>query len=147
MNVTDYLHSEWKTILFFVFCQEHCHGLQVCQAAADISSFGEPCPVLGSYLSVEYHCKNGQNSFVPTQYDTWWNITFSLLQNPYLMLIIRCIVVSYVLHTVAFRHYVYYHSTCLIAWIHVCLSAYLLHNSPYISTCRSKEHLILTTWL
>ncbi len=69
INVTDDLHSECKTILCLVFCQEHCHGLQVCQAAADISSFGEPCPVLGSYLAVEYHCKDGQNPFVPTHYD------------------------------------------------------------------------------
>uniref|UniRef100_A0A3B4T629 Polycystic kidney disease protein 1-like 2 n=1 Tax=Seriola dumerili TaxID=41447 RepID=A0A3B4T629_SERDU len=36
----------------------HCHGLQACQAPVDLSSFGEPCPVLGSYLSVEYHCKH-----------------------------------------------------------------------------------------
>ncbi|XP_062327812.1 polycystin-1-like protein 2 [Osmerus eperlanus] len=34
-----------------------CHGLQVCQATVDVTSFGEPCPGLGSYLSVEYHCK------------------------------------------------------------------------------------------
>uniref|UniRef100_A0A8D3DK98 Polycystic kidney disease 1 like 2a n=1 Tax=Scophthalmus maximus TaxID=52904 RepID=A0A8D3DK98_SCOMX len=37
----------------------YCHGLQACQAPVDLSSFGEPCPVLGSYLSVEYHCKQG----------------------------------------------------------------------------------------
>uniref|UniRef100_A0A8C4HX98 Polycystic kidney disease 1 like 2a n=1 Tax=Dicentrarchus labrax TaxID=13489 RepID=A0A8C4HX98_DICLA len=38
----------------------HCRGLQACQAPVDLSSFGEPCPVLGSYLSVEYRCKHGQ---------------------------------------------------------------------------------------
>uniref|UniRef100_A0A8C5BHS2 Polycystic kidney disease 1 like 2b n=1 Tax=Gadus morhua TaxID=8049 RepID=A0A8C5BHS2_GADMO len=37
----------------------HCHGLQACQAIADVGTFGEPCPELGSYLSVEYHCKDG----------------------------------------------------------------------------------------
>lgn len=37
----------------------HCRGLQACQAVAEGSSFGEPCPGLGSYLSVEYHCKDG----------------------------------------------------------------------------------------
>ncbi|XP_064867230.1 polycystin-1-like protein 2 [Oncorhynchus nerka] len=36
-----------------------CRGLQVCQATADVASFGEPCPGLGSYLSVEYNCKDG----------------------------------------------------------------------------------------
>uniref|UniRef100_A0A8C9XSG1 Polycystic kidney disease 1 like 2a n=1 Tax=Sander lucioperca TaxID=283035 RepID=A0A8C9XSG1_SANLU len=38
----------------------HCHGRQACQAPVDLSSFGEPCPVLGSYMSVEYSCKHGQ---------------------------------------------------------------------------------------
>uniref|UniRef100_A0A3P9A4W2 Polycystic kidney disease 1 like 2a n=1 Tax=Esox lucius TaxID=8010 RepID=A0A3P9A4W2_ESOLU len=37
---------------------EDCHGLQACQITADVASFGEPCPGLGSYLSVEYHCKD-----------------------------------------------------------------------------------------
>ncbi|CAM9287594.1 unnamed protein product [Lampetra planeri] len=41
-------------------CQfARCRGLQACHAPVDLSSFGEPCPVLGSYLSVEYHCKHG----------------------------------------------------------------------------------------
>ncbi|XDV17483.1 hypothetical protein PO909_023332 [Leuciscus waleckii] len=35
---------------------ELCNGQQVCTAVADGSSSGEPCPDLGSYLSVEYHC-------------------------------------------------------------------------------------------
>uniref|UniRef100_A0A8B9JBS6 Polycystic kidney disease 1 like 2a n=1 Tax=Astyanax mexicanus TaxID=7994 RepID=A0A8B9JBS6_ASTMX len=46
----------WMDVVDLV--SEHCHGLQVCQATADVASFGEPCPGLGSYLSVEYHCKN-----------------------------------------------------------------------------------------
>ncbi|XP_038154610.1 polycystic kidney disease protein 1-like 2 [Cyprinodon tularosa] len=37
----------------------HCRGLQACQVPLDLNSFTEPCPVLGSYLSVEYHCKDG----------------------------------------------------------------------------------------
>ncbi|XP_054471700.1 polycystic kidney disease protein 1-like 2 [Anoplopoma fimbria] len=39
----------------------HCHGRQVCQIAEVVDSFGEPCPQLGSYLSVDYHCKDGTN--------------------------------------------------------------------------------------
>ncbi|KAK7169828.1 hypothetical protein R3I94_000154 [Phoxinus phoxinus] len=37
---------------------ELCNGRQVCTAVADGSSSGDPCPDLGSYLSVEYHCKS-----------------------------------------------------------------------------------------
>ncbi|XP_026231670.1 LOW QUALITY PROTEIN: polycystic kidney disease protein 1-like 2 [Anabas testudineus] len=37
----------------------HCHGRQVCQVAEVFNTFGEPCPELGSYLSVDYHCKAG----------------------------------------------------------------------------------------
>ncbi|GLD74103.1 polycystic kidney disease protein 1-like 2 [Lates japonicus] len=36
----------------------HCHGRQVCHIAEVVNSFGEPCPELGSYLSVDYHCKD-----------------------------------------------------------------------------------------
>ncbi|XP_034741970.1 polycystic kidney disease protein 1-like 2 [Etheostoma cragini] len=39
----------------------HCHGRQVCQIADIVDSFGDPCPQLGSYLSVDYHCKDGTN--------------------------------------------------------------------------------------
>ncbi|XP_045888956.1 polycystic kidney disease protein 1-like 2 isoform X2 [Micropterus dolomieu] len=47
----------WIDVIDSVTAQ--CHGQQACQAPADLSSFGEPCPVLGSYLSVEYRCKQG----------------------------------------------------------------------------------------
>ncbi|KAM4723032.1 polycystin-1-like protein 2 [Rhinophrynus dorsalis] len=36
-----------------------CHGLQACQIATDSSLFGEPCPIFGSYLSVNYNCVEG----------------------------------------------------------------------------------------
>ncbi|XP_067314223.1 polycystin-1-like protein 2 isoform X2 [Pseudorasbora parva] len=57
---------------------EHCHGLQVCQAAADISSFGEPCPALGSYLSVEYHCKDALHLLMRKLASVFDNITITM---------------------------------------------------------------------
>ena len=51
------LHSAAEEIGFVL--PGHCHGLQACQAIADVGTFGEPCPEQGSYLSVEYHCKDG----------------------------------------------------------------------------------------
>ncbi|XP_077057765.1 polycystin-1-like protein 2 [Siphateles boraxobius] len=57
---------------------EHCHGLQVCQAAADISSFGEPCPALGSYLSVEYHCKDALRLLMSKLAAVFDNITITV---------------------------------------------------------------------
>uniref|UniRef100_A0A8C4F9S5 Polycystic kidney disease protein 1-like 2 n=1 Tax=Dicentrarchus labrax TaxID=13489 RepID=A0A8C4F9S5_DICLA len=41
----------------------HCHGRQVCQIAEIVDSFGEPCPQLGSYLSLDYHCKDGRHIY------------------------------------------------------------------------------------
>uniref|UniRef100_UPI0037E779AE polycystin-1-like protein 2 n=1 Tax=Semicossyphus pulcher TaxID=241346 RepID=UPI0037E779AE len=37
----------------------HCQGRQVCHITELVKSFGEPCPEIGSYLSVDYHCKEG----------------------------------------------------------------------------------------
>ncbi|XP_034549878.1 polycystic kidney disease protein 1-like 2 [Notolabrus celidotus] len=36
----------------------HCQGHQVCQTTEFVDFFGEPCPQFGSYLSLEYHCKD-----------------------------------------------------------------------------------------
>ncbi|KAM4743702.1 polycystin-1-like protein 2 [Anableps anableps] len=47
----------WINVLESVTAQ--CRGLQACQARLDVSSMTEPCPLLGSYLSVEYRCKDG----------------------------------------------------------------------------------------
>ncbi|XP_051787973.1 polycystic kidney disease protein 1-like 2 [Erpetoichthys calabaricus] len=56
----------------------YCHGLQVCQAAADITSYGEPCPGLGSYLFVEYHCKEGLQLNLKEIAAVFENITVSI---------------------------------------------------------------------
>ncbi|XP_022621079.1 polycystic kidney disease protein 1-like 2 [Seriola dumerili] len=56
----------------------HCHGLQACQAPVDLSSFGEPCPVLGSYLSVEYHCKHGLHLLMSKLAAVFDNVTITV---------------------------------------------------------------------
>ncbi|KAJ8417700.1 hypothetical protein AAFF_G00225430 [Aldrovandia affinis] len=56
----------------------HCHGLQVCQVAADVASFGEPCPGLGSYLSVEYHCKDGLHLLISKLAAVFDNVTITV---------------------------------------------------------------------
>uniref|UniRef100_A0AAZ3R941 Polycystic kidney disease 1 like 2a n=1 Tax=Oncorhynchus tshawytscha TaxID=74940 RepID=A0AAZ3R941_ONCTS len=71
-----------------------CHGLQACQAMADVASFGEPCPGLGSYLSVEYNCKDGQNIlpcyclsfppfYIPFKYSNMFSASEVFEKNPY----------------------------------------------------------------
>ncbi|XP_059361535.1 polycystin-1-like protein 2 [Carassius carassius] len=58
----------WVSVLDEV--AELCNGQQFCTAVADVSSFGEPCPALGSYLMVEYHCKDSESCFIcDTRYE------------------------------------------------------------------------------
>ncbi|XP_072516546.1 polycystin-1-like protein 2 [Salminus brasiliensis] len=66
----------WMDVMDMV--SEHCHGLQVCQATADVASFGEPCPGLGSYLSVEYHCKDGLHLLMDKLAAVFENVTLTV---------------------------------------------------------------------
>uniref|UniRef100_A0A8C9YDZ1 Polycystic kidney disease 1 like 2a n=1 Tax=Sander lucioperca TaxID=283035 RepID=A0A8C9YDZ1_SANLU len=56
----------------------HCHGRQVCQIAEVVDSVGDPCPQLGSYLSVDYHCKDGLTLSVSTVAAVFEIITISV---------------------------------------------------------------------
>ncbi|XP_062869468.1 polycystin-1-like protein 2 [Trichomycterus rosablanca] len=47
----------WLDVLDSV--SESCDGLQMCEVSANVTSYGEPCPRLTSYLSVKYHCEEG----------------------------------------------------------------------------------------
>ncbi|XP_031725951.1 polycystic kidney disease protein 1-like 2 [Anarrhichthys ocellatus] len=64
----------------------HCHGRQVCQIAEVVGSFGEPCPQLGSYLSVDHHCKDGLTLSMSTTAAVFDDVTISvkwLLRDPH----------------------------------------------------------------
>nr|XP_054588101.1 polycystic kidney disease protein 1-like 2 isoform X1 [Nothobranchius furzeri] len=57
---------------------DYCHGLQACQAPPNRSSFSNPCPLLGSYMSVEYRCKDGLHLLTSKVAPVFENVTITV---------------------------------------------------------------------
>ncbi|XP_053556626.1 polycystic kidney disease protein 1-like 2 [Bombina bombina] len=55
-----------------------CHGLQACQVATGVALFGDPCPSSGSYLSINYSCKEGLQIDLPDLCEVFENVTLTL---------------------------------------------------------------------
>ncbi|KAM7407743.1 hypothetical protein PAMA_003475 [Pampus argenteus] len=56
----------------------HCQSRQVCHLAGFVDSFGEPCPQLGSYLFVNYRCRDGLSLSVSTAAAVFSDVTISV---------------------------------------------------------------------
>uniref|UniRef100_M3ZLU3 Polycystic kidney disease protein 1-like 2 n=1 Tax=Xiphophorus maculatus TaxID=8083 RepID=M3ZLU3_XIPMA len=56
----------------------HCRGLQACQAPLDLNSLTEPCPLMRSYLSVEYRCKDGLHLLMTNLTSVVDNVTITV---------------------------------------------------------------------
>ncbi|XP_027146940.1 polycystic kidney disease protein 1-like 2 [Larimichthys crocea] len=55
-----------------------CHGRSLCNITEVVESFSEPCPQLGSYLSLDYHCNDGLTLSVSIVAAVFDDITISV---------------------------------------------------------------------